>query len=90
MVTYGVILLAAVLHLNIRLAVLAKDLEGDMVQVGLCLKISKLVTDKTFGIENAGKMSIGNILCLNGKREKWKSEKSTTMAHLPHSLLLKI
>ena len=61
MATYGVILLASVLHLNIRLSVLAQDFEGEMVQVGLRLKISKLVTDKTFDIENAGKMSIGNI-----------------------------
>jgi len=30
------------------------------------------------------------ILYLNRKREEWRSEKSTTMAHLPHSLLLKI
>ena len=61
METYEIFLLASVLHLKIRLSVLAKDLEGEMVQVGLRLKINKLVTDKTFDIENAGKMSIGNI-----------------------------
>ena len=61
METYEIFLLASVLHLDIRLAVLAKDLEREMLQVGLHLSISELATDKTFGIENPGKISISNI-----------------------------
>ena len=61
METYEIFLLASVLHLDIRLAVLAKDLEREMLQIGLHLSISELATDKTFGIENAGRMSISNV-----------------------------
>ena len=45
-----------VLHLDIMLA---KVLEGEMLQH---LRISKLATDKTFGIENTGEMSISSML----------------------------
>jgi hypothetical protein len=50
--TYGGFLVALVLHFNIRLAILAKQLEGETLQVGLHLRISKLATNKMFGIEN--------------------------------------
>ena len=50
--TCRVFLVALVLHLNIRLAVLAKQLEGETLQVGLHLRISELATDKMFGIKN--------------------------------------
>lgn len=55
--TYGVFPVALVLHLNIRLAVLAKHLEGETLQVGLHFRISELATDKTFGIENGASLT---------------------------------
>jgi hypothetical protein len=55
--TYGVFLVALVLQLNLRLAFLAKQFEGETLQVRLHLRISELATDKTFGIENGASLT---------------------------------
>ena len=52
-VTYEFLILATVLNLNVRLATLVEDLEGEVLDIGLDFCIGEFATNETLGIEHA-------------------------------------
>ena len=52
MYTYELLVLATVLHPDVGLAGLVEDGEGEVLDVGLHLRIRELATNETLGVED--------------------------------------
>ena len=50
--TYDLLGLATVLNLNVGLAILAEDLEGEVLEIGLHLGVVELATNETLSVED--------------------------------------
>ena len=66
MYTYELLVLATVLHPDVGLAGLVEDGEGEVLDVGLHLRIRELATNETLGVEDGvvgvhGDLVLGSI-----------------------------
>ena len=57
--TYEFLVLTTVVHRDVRLAGLVGDLEREMLEIRLDLRIGELATDEPFGVEYARKSDLG-------------------------------